>query len=389
MKVAYVLPDLQKPGGWRHHALGFLGAIRQYVEPVLFVAAQDEQFARSLFPGDNIYSLPVTQNATFSRRRGAVQLLACRAAIARGRWPDVDLVHALEAYPAGLVGSWLGERLNRPYVLTIHGTYGVVWHERRLDRLAYRQVLRKASLVCPVSTGTAELVQQYFGSALAGTPVQPILNGNDYFQWVPQSWADSRPEPAIPTLLSVGDVKPRKGLHISLAAFARVKEQLPEARYWIAGSCKSDAYFRRLEAIIARHQIQDVTFLGRVSDAELQRLYQEASLFVLTPQADGLHFEGFGLVYLEAGAYGLPVVATRTGGVPDAVRHGETGLLAAPDDVDGIAQSILRLLSDPGLSRSLGQANRRWAETLTWDRTAAEQFAAYQAVLGIGERVTP
>ncbi len=122
-------------------------------------------------------------------------------------------------------------------------------------------------------------------------------------------------------------------------------------------------------------------FTGAVSEADLQRYYQESSLFILTPQQDGLHFEGFGLVYLEAGAYGLPVVATRTGGVPDAVREGETGFLLEPEDVDGIAAAILRLLKDNELSRQMGRKNRTWAEYLTWERCAQEQFQAYQELL--------
>ena len=110
----------------------------------------------------------------------------------------------------------------------------------------------------------------------------------------------------------------------------------------------------------------------------MRRLYQESSAFFLAPQQEGLQFEGFGLVFLEAGAYGLPVVATRTGGVPEAVQDGVTGLLADAEDSEGLARALLRLLTEPGLRRELGCANRLLAETLTWERNAAEQFQAYQ-----------
>ena len=114
----------------------------------------------------------------------------------------------------------------------------------------------------------------------------------------------------------------------------------------------------------------------------MHRRYQGASVFILTPQHEGLNFEGFGLVYLEAGAYGLPVIATRSGGVADAVEDGKTGYLCEHEDVDGIADSVLRLLNDPDRSREMGRANRFWAETLTWERNAEEQFRAYQSILG-------
>ena len=382
MRVAYVIPSLQKPGGWRSHACAFISAIRQHVEPVLFVAAADLEAARLLFPGQKIFSLPVTQQASFATRSGLRGLAACFRTISQAAYPVVDLVHSLEAYPTGLAGAWLANRLGRPHVLTTHGTYGVIWYERKLDRVAYEYTLRKTRLICPVSHGTARLMQRYFTKALSGACIHPILNGNDYHKTISRQEALSRPAPDRPTLLTVGDVKPRKGQHASLAAFAIVKDQLPEARYWIAGRFKPEqAYMQQIQQQVAAQKIQEVTFLGDVSEAELRRCYREASLFVLTPQPEGLHFEGFGLVYLEAGAYGLPVVGTRSGGIPDAVKDGETGFLAEPGDIDGIAEAILRLLTDGDLARRMGRANRQWAETLTWERTAQEQYQAYQALL--------
>jgi glycosyltransferase involved in cell wall biosynthesis len=381
LKIAYVLPSIRKPSGWRTHAVSFLSAICKHVEPVLFLAEEDVSTGESLFPGMEIISLPATQNAALSSRRQLRRLASAWWAVVRGRFPAIDLVHSLEAYPTGLVGSWLARRQGCAHVLTSHGTYGVVWHERKFDRWAYRNVLKSAALVCPVSPGTARIMEQYFGPSLSHHRVRPILNGNDYYKLVPTEEALQREIPASPTLLTVGDVKPRKGQFYSLAAFARVKAQFPEARYFIAGSYQPNEYYRRLQALIREQQLQDVIFLGAVSDAELHHLYRQASLLVLTPQAEGLHFEGFGLVYLEAGAYGLPVVGTRTGGVPDAVQDEVTGFLADAGDVDGIADALLRLLSDPGLACEMGRANRRWSETLTWERNAEEYFRAYTEVL--------
>jgi phosphatidylinositol alpha-1,6-mannosyltransferase len=336
-----------------------------------------------MFPQEQIFRLPVTQQASLASVRGVKDLLSCYWAVAaRSDYPPVDLVHSLEAYPTGLVGSWLARRLGCPHALTAHGTYGVIGYERRWDRLAYSRALQRTGLVCPVSNGTAALMQSCFGKALAHSCVRPILNGNDFYTSVSRQEAFDRTFPPDPVILSVGDIKPRKGQHLSLAAFARVKEQFPASRYLIAGKYRTEQpYYQQLRQFIADHKLQDVHFTGMVPAAELRRYYQEASLFVLAPQQVGLHFEGFGLVYLEAGAYGLPVVATRSGGVPDAVKDGETGLLAGPGDVDGIAAAMLRLLGDPDLARQMGRNNRVWAETLTWERNAREHVEAYQDFL--------
>jgi len=381
VKVAYVLPTLQKPSGWRSHARAFIEAISSYVQPLLYVQQKDLAEAQKLFPGHLINAIPTTQAASFSSWQGWRKLAQCYLAISKFQNPSVDLVHSLEAYPTGLVGLWLARKANCPHVITTHGTYGVIWVEKKIDLQFYRATLKKTRLICPVSKGTADLLRQYFKAFLQEGQVVPILNGNDYYQKIARREAWERALPEIPTIISVGDVKERKGQHISLAAFARIKEMLPMARYWIVGRYNQNQYYKNLCQYISSRQLADVRFWGAISSSRLRECYQQASVFILTPQQIGLRFEGFGLVYLEAGAHGLPVVGTRSGGVPEAVQEGVTGYLLEPEDIEGIAQALYRLLTQPQLARQMGRANRLWAETLTWERNAREQYQLYTQVL--------
>lgn len=381
MKVAYVLPSLRKPSGWHTHSTALIQAIDNFVEPVLYVSRDDARSVKFLFPQKKAHILPTTQGFSLSSWRGLLKLSACFKEIKRSHFPRVDLVHSLEAYPTGLAGNWLARKFRCPHILTSHGTYGVVWYKKTIDRFAYQQVLKNTALVCPVSNGTAGLMQQYFQHALGQTRVQVIPNGNDFFKKITKEDLRNRKPPTVPTLLTVADVKPRKGQHTSLAAFAKVKESLPDARYLIVGKITQNDYFTRLKEFIKQHHLKDVKFLNVVSDKDLSRYYQETSVFVMTPQMDDLNFEGFGLVYLEAGAYGVPVVATRCGGVSDAVKHEETGLLADPDDVDTIADAILTLLNNPTLARKMGDANREWSENLTWTKNAERHIKEYRSIL--------
>lgn len=380
-KVAYVLPTLVSPSGWRTLVLGALRRLRLHVNPVLFVDRESLEEARRSLPGIPVCALPGTQTPNLTSWQGLRKLSATYLALRRMPPADFDLVHSFETYPAGLVGHWLAQKNGCPHVMTAVGTYSIWWYGYSVDRDVYSRVLRSAALICPISPQTGHLLQRYFGDALKGVELRSILMGNDFAARVPRSIAVDRPVPQVQTLLSVGDVKARKGHHISLAAFARLKPEFPDLRYHVVGSYQQNVYFQLLQEYVREHRLTGVEFLGQVSEEVLRREYQNASVFVLTPQQDGLRFEGFGLVYLEAGAYGLPVVASRSGGVPAAVRDGETGLLAAEGDVEGVADNIRRLLKDPGLSRRLGEENRRWAEQLTWERYAAEQVEAYQAVL--------
>ncbi len=378
MRIAYLLPSLHT-SGWRRYAEDLLRALAGEVEPVLIHAADDAELAAELFPEWERYALPVVQDASLSSHRTRGHLLRSLWRARRLSMPRPALVHSLEAYPAGLIGHTLARRWNVPHVLTAHGTYAVLWVRYPLDRWAYQRVLRGAAAICPVSHGTADLMRQTFPEALPAERLHVILNGNDFWRRVPAEDALQRPWPERPTVLTVGDIKARKGMHISLAAFARLHSAMPQARYWIVGKYRpEDPYYQFLQQLVHEHNLQDaVTFWGRVDDAQLDALYRQASLFVLASQAEDLRFEGFGLVYIEAGAYGLPVIGTRSGGIPDAVRDGETGLLVPPEDVEALAQAMRRLLEDEDLARRMGQANRRLAESLTWQRAADDWMKIY------------
>ena len=384
MRVGFVLPSVQKPSGWRTYALGLIGELLDNVEVVLFVPRDEVAAAQQEFPQVAVLALPATQSASLQSLNGAWRLWQTFWTI-RSLNLSLDLVHSLEAYPTGLAGHWLARRCNCPHLLTAHGTYGVVWKASLLDRLLYRQVLRSAAHLCAVSQATARRIKQAFGDVLEQVPITVVLNGNQYYRRVPAEVALTRRLPQTPTLLSVGEVKPRKGYHVSLQVFARLQKELPTVRYDIVGNCPDNAYTQSLNEIIRQNGLAGVRFHGAVSEADLGRLYQQASLFLLTPQdgagAQKLAFEGFGLVYLEAGAYGLPVIASDCGGVAEAVRDGETGFVFAQDDVAGMAQAAQRLLTDEALNRRLGLANRRWAEMLTWSRCAAQVLALYRATV--------
>lgn len=384
MRVAYVLPSIHIPSGWRSFCQGLINALSHQIEPVIFVAASDYEIARSLFPHHCLVSLPLTQRALLTDIHAWPALVACLSRIIRGNFREfgeIDLVHSLEAYPTGLIGFLLAQRLKKPHVISAIGTYSVLWANYRIHRFVYGHILKRAGAIFPISQATAALIKKHFGPYLRGVRVQTILCGNDYYKNYPREAALNHRFPEIPTILSVGVIIPRKGYHVSLAAFAKVKEKLPDARYWIVGSIDDVNYFKELQHFIAARSLKDVEFLGSVVEEKLRQCYEQASLFLLTPQQIDLYFEGFGLVYLEAGAYGLPVIGTRTGGVPDAVQDGVTGFLFEPEDVEGIARGLLLLLTNRDLARKIGQANRDWAERLTWDQSARQYYEGYLNLL--------
>jgi glycosyltransferase involved in cell wall biosynthesis len=175
-------------------------------------------------------------------------------------------------------------------------------------------------------------------------------------------------------LLTVARIHPRKGQLAVLEALAR----LPEERrsrivYRMAGPLNRPSYLRKLKAL-ARARGIDMSYLGCLDDEALIREYSEADVFVMTSDELPRDVEGFGLGCLEASAFGLPVIAHRTGGVEDAVREGTSGILVDAGDRGALASTIAELVDDRALRRRLGEGGRDWAARFSWDATAATLF---------------
>jgi glycosyltransferase involved in cell wall biosynthesis len=170
-------------------------------------------------------------------------------------------------------------------------------------------------------------------------------------------------------LLAVGAVIPRKGYDILVAALARLAHL--SWRLVIAGDGgRSPETFRQLKADIAAFDLADrITLLGAVSSEQVASLYQRCDLFALPSR-----FEGYGMVFAEALAHGLPVVGTTAGAIPQTVAA--AGVLVPPDDVEALAAALRRLIEDPAERERLSAAARA-ARFPSW----REQAAAFARVL--------
>ncbi len=178
-------------------------------------------------------------------------------------------------------------------------------------------------------------------------------------------------------LLSVGRLETYKGFGDVLGALASLhaRDALPEAWAWVlVGTGPAAADLRaRMPAAVATH----VHLAGRVSDEILHALYARADLFV-----HATRFEGSSLVTLEAMAHALPVVATRTGGIPDKVADGETGLLVTPGDVPGLAGAIETLARGGGMRKEMGRKGReRCLASFSWPRIIGRVLDLYADLL--------
>lgn len=176
-------------------------------------------------------------------------------------------------------------------------------------------------------------------------------------------------------LLTVGRIHPRKGQLAVVEALGLLSQPVRERiLYRIVGPVGRHAYHAEIAATAAAAGVA-VEFAGPLSESELKNAFAQAHAFVMASVRSKFSVEGFGLVYLEAGARGLPVVAHDTGGVADAVKNGVTGILVPPDDRQALSDAILQLLESPALRRSMGEAGRLHAQEFSWTRTARQLFS--------------
>ena len=192
----------------------------------------------------------------------------------------------------------------------------------------------------------------------------------------PRRFTPPETPPPLPwTLLTVGRLVSRKGVDTVLLALARLRGQFANLRYRIVGDGPERARLTRLVKDLGLQA--QVDFSGYVPDEQLPAVYRRAHIFVMPVREETGSVEGFGIVYLEASASGLPVIAAHSGGAIDAVVPGETGLLVPPDDPQALARAVAFLITHPELRDAMGRKGRRWVEReMNWDRAARELMEA-------------
>jgi phosphatidylinositol alpha-1,6-mannosyltransferase len=182
-------------------------------------------------------------------------------------------------------------------------------------------------------------------------------------------------------LLSVARLTRHKGIDMGIRVLALLRERYPDLGYAIVGSGDDLA---RLEVLASEMGVSDrVRFLGGIPDSDLPAVYNAADIYLGLSRVTPDRAEGFGISLVEAAASGLPVVAGRSGGIADAVREGETGILVDPDNLEEISRMVQGLLDDPERAAKLGRAGRTAVETyFNWDRVAADLSAIGQELGG-------
>lgn len=297
--------------------------------------------------------------------------------------PQADIGHAVSNGFAGLLalnGYWT---YGTPFILTEHGVY---LRERYLEfrrstyTLAFKgMLLRFYRLLCSLAYKRASLVlpgshyNRRWEERLGAAPekIQCVYNGID-----PNVFPPADQEPSESVVSWVGRIDPLKDLETLIRAFDLVRRRNPQAKLRLFGGTPAgnEGYLTHCQSVSNQLHLEgNVTFEGRIDD--ITDAYRAGQIVALTSVS-----EGFPYTVIEAMAMGRPPVATRVGGVPEAV--GNAGIIVRPRDAMGVASALIRLLEDAPLRAKMGKAAReRVMELFTLDGCLNAYRQAYPAVL--------
>ncbi len=291
-----------------------------------------------------------------------------------------ELVVLDPALPLGLIGP----SLHRPYDVVLHGAEVTVPGRLPLSRPLLAHVLRRARRVVTAGGYPAAEAERAVGRALDVVNIPPGVDVDRFRPLDAEERQIARARFGLPTgtpvVVSVSRLVPRKGFDVLLRASVALRDRGCDLTVAISGSGRDDRRLRRLAAELGAQ----VSFLGRVADDALPSLYGCADVFAMLCRNrwGGLEQEGFGIVFLEAAACGVPQLAGASGGAAEAVVDGETGVVVdPPDDVARVTDALGDLLADDGRRRRLGLAAReRVVAAFTYDALARRLGVALDAL---------
>jgi phosphatidyl-myo-inositol dimannoside synthase len=288
-----------------------------------------------------------------------------------------DVVFCGKALFEGLPALWLKKKFGIPYVIFTYAMEIEVWAQTEQKKL--ETVLQNADRVVYINEITKKSLLRFGVTEKQLVKIWPGVDDRCFDEVGADVQASVLKKYGItqPYIFTLSRLIPRKGTDLLIEAMRQgsVKAQLVVA----GGGPEREKLERQTKELGIADKVR---FLGVVPDEDLPALFSGATLFALTPRNDAKDMEGFGIVYMEAAARGVPAIGTLVGGVPEAVLHNQTGLLVQPDNPGAIAEVIELLFKDEAKRTQLGEtAKKRAYDEFRWSKRILLVKSVIDAIL--------
>ncbi len=276
--------------------------------------------------------------------------------------------------PLGTIALFFAQFYRVKYAVFLHGLDFNLAIKNRWKKWLTKNILLKADRIISANSYTAGLVNDFY--PLAAKKSLVLNPGIDPNIITTLKLTDFRRQYGLENkvvLLSLGRLVKRKGVDMTIKAIQSLENRLREKIvYVVAGQGSEVNYLKDLA-----QGDKQIIFLGEIDETAKWSWLASCDIFIMPARNILGDFEGFGIVYLEANLLGKPVIAGRSGGVPDAVENNQNGLLVDPEDVTAITQAITALANNPALREKLGQQGKQRAlKDFSWKKQAEVLFTS-------------
>ncbi len=290
----------------------------------------------------------------------------------------VDVIHAFDAWPRGVWAFFAHLLASIPFGMTIYATYGTLPLIKPLKGFLLRLAYKRSVLNAAISQITAERIK----NLAPKIEIKVINQGIDFKKY--QGQVVHRRIVSNPYILTVAYMKPRKGYHFAIPAFAEIKKIFPELKYVIRAAESDSKYFEKIKAMTSDWGVdKDIIWLPRLEESELIDIYKNAEVFFFpTLYSDPFYFEGFASTPLEAQACGIPVVKSRMSnqGIGEEIIDNKTGFLFEEGNVGEAVGALKKLLGNKQLRDKFSKNALEFAKSLDWPIKVKEYLDIWKKI---------
>lgn len=280
----------------------------------------------------------------------------------------IELLQIGQVLPLGTLAMVCQSSKKIPYIFYAHGLDITLPQTFKRKKILLKKIIKHAKAIVANSHWTKDELTNLGADPSKVTVVYPgpNLSAEQSSEWEIEEIKKEHDLKDKKVLLTVGRLVERKGHDMVIKALPKIIQAIPNVIYLIVGNGPRKAH---LEKLVNQNSLRDyVEFISNVDQNSLAALYQICDVFIMPSRqlANG-DVEGFGIVYLEANMFGKPVIAGQSGGVPEAVVHGQTGILVNPTDIEQITQAAVKLLNNQAYAAKLGtQGLERVSSQFDW-----------------------
>lgn len=348
LKVLIIAPSLNQKSGWGRYSISIIDALKEQEVDVNAVEVS---------PGISLSSV--------------VNLMRIKK-ISR----NFDVIHALDGWPFSIYAYFTVLGTSKRLFISGVGTYSVAPFSSILKGFLLRIAYKRAQRIFCISNYTNKSIKSEVSEAKTETIFMGLSKLSNLTRAEIDTYEDLYEIEGSPVILTVGEIKHRKGQLDTLKAVNLLKREYPDILYIMVGS-KDKNYVSKIEQYAKQQGLEkNVRIISdALSDKSLSYFYSSCDIFALNSNNDGRHFEGFGLVLLEAAQFGKPVVGSKNCGIEDAIEDDFNGYYTEQGNPEDIARKIKKALNQKDV---LGKNSLEFSKKFSWEKTVNKYIEFYK-----------